>query len=65
MPSEWYKGRVASLTDDDDGRNVEVFVTDELYRQGSLVRGFDGVWRIVYETGKKAELVSVPKWRFA
>lgn len=64
MPNEWNKGRVSSLTDDDDGRGVEVFVTDELKRTGTLVRGFDGVWRIVFETGRKPELVSIPKWRF-
>ena len=65
MPNDWNKGRIPHLNDDDDGQNVEVFVTDELVRNGTLVRGFDGVWRIVFETGKKMELVAVPKWRFA
>lgn len=65
MHSPWNSGRISSLTDEDDGRNVEILVTDELYRRGLIVRGFDGVWRIVFETGKTVELASIPKWRFA
>lgn len=52
------------ITPEDDGRTVEMFVTEELLREGTVVRGFDGVWRVLFENGQKKELVSIPRWRF-
>ncbi len=63
MADEWNNG-ARSITDEDDGRNVQIFVTEELMRDGTVVRGFDGVWRILFENGQKKELVSIPRWRF-
>lgn len=63
MADEWNNG-ARSITDEDDGRNVQIFVTEELLREGTVVRGFDGVWRILFENGQKKELVSIPRWRF-
>lgn len=63
MADEWNNG-ARSITDEDDGRTVQIFVTEELLRDGTVVRGFDGVWRILFENGQKKELVSIPRWRF-
>jgi hypothetical protein len=63
LADEWNNG-ARSITDEDDGRNVQIFVTEELLREGTVVRGFDGVWRILFENGQKKELVSIPRWRF-
>lgn len=62
---EWYNGlRTYMPSAEDDGRSVEIMVTDEMKRPGKLVRGFDQVWRIVFDNEMKAELVSLPRWRF-
>lgn len=64
MANDWNRG-ARGITDEDDGRIVQILVTDELTRDGTVVRGFDGVWRILFENGQKKELVSIPLRRFA
>lgn len=61
---DWLNG-ARGIGPENDGRDVEVLVTEELNRPGKLVRGFDGVFRIVFPDNEMSkELTSVRYWRF-
>lgn len=73
MSNDWNKGIDNMPTWTDDGRAVEVFVTDELLRSAKLSAEdcwYDGeddipIWYVRFENGQRTELVAIPKWRFA
>ena len=72
MSNDWNKGIDNMPTWTDDGRAVEVFVTDELLRSAKLSAEdcwYDGeddipIWYVRFENGQRTELVAIPKWRF-
>lgn len=64
MASEWHKGvRDVALTLEDDGRMIDVFVTEELTRDATLFHD-DGVWYCIFVQGMQMQLIAVPMWRF-
>jgi len=63
LPNEWNKG-LTGLNSGCNGIKVEMFVTEELTREGMLSLGFDNIWRIRFDNGPAIELSKV-HWRRA
>jgi hypothetical protein len=72
LPNEWIKALETYPVWGDDGKAIEVFVTEELVRSAKLSAEdcwHDGeddipIWFVRFENGQRAELVAIPKWRF-